>query len=99
LCCGNCWGPRDLSYGEATRILGERIGQPDLQYIQLPYEEMKGALIGAGLSENFASLQVEFGRALNEGRLVSLEGRNAGNTTQTRFEDFAGELADAYKAL
>jgi uncharacterized protein YbjT (DUF2867 family) len=28
-------GPRDLSYAEATRIIGERIGKPDLQYVQL----------------------------------------------------------------
>jgi hypothetical protein len=27
-------GPRDLSYAEATRIIGEKIGKPELQYVQ-----------------------------------------------------------------
>src|SRR5262249_43007309 len=31
-------GQRDLTYVEATRILGERIGRPALPYVQLPYE-------------------------------------------------------------
>ena len=30
-------GPRDISHREATRILGERIGKPDLNYIEFSY--------------------------------------------------------------
>ena len=32
-------GPRDISYSEAKRILGVRIGKPDLQYVQLSYDD------------------------------------------------------------
>ena len=32
-------GPRDLSHVEATRIIGERIGKPDLQYVQFSYAD------------------------------------------------------------
>jgi uncharacterized protein YbjT (DUF2867 family) len=92
-------GPRDLTHAEATRILGERIGRPDLPYVQLPYADMVRALVGAGLSENVSSLFVEMARAINEGRVRSVEGRNASNTTATRFEDFAAELARAYQAM
>jgi uncharacterized protein YbjT (DUF2867 family) len=92
-------GPRDLSYAEATRILGERLGKPDLRYVQFPYEEMAGALTKAGLSANVAGLLVEMDRAINERRVVSLEGRTPRNTTPTRFEDFVGELAEAYAAV
>ena len=91
-------GPRDLTYREATRILGERIGKPDLAYVQLSYADMAGALVRAGLSASFAGLYVEMTRAFNEGRVRPRAGRTPENTTPTRFEDFAGELARAYQA-
>ena len=31
-------GERDISFTEVTRIIGERIGLPDLHYVQFPYE-------------------------------------------------------------
>jgi uncharacterized protein YbjT (DUF2867 family) len=92
-------GPRDLSHREATRILGERIGRPDLRYVKFSYDEEARALVGAGMSESFARLYAEMTRAFNEGRVRPLDGRTAANTTPTRFEDFAGELAEAYEAL
>lgn len=92
-------GPRDISYSEATRILGERIGKPDLQYVQLSYADEAQALVEAGMSESFARLYVEMTRAFNEDKVKPQEGRTPDNTTPTRFEDFAGELARAYQAM
>lgn len=86
-------GPRDISYAEATFILGVRIGIPDLHYVQLTYAAMADALVEAGLSRDFALRYVEMARALNEGRVSAR--RHVGNTTLTRFEDFADELARA----
>ena len=91
-------GPRDLTYAEATRILGERIGKPDLQYVQSSYADQAKALVQAGLSESFASFYVDMTRAFNEETIKPREGRTPENTTPFRFEDFAGELADAYHA-
>jgi uncharacterized protein YbjT (DUF2867 family) len=91
-------GPRDLSYAEATRILGESIGKPELQYIQLDYSEMADSLVQAGLSESFARLYVDMTRAFNEGRVRPRNGRTPANTTPTRFEDVAEELAVAYES-
>ena len=91
-------GPRDLTHAEAARVIGAAIGRPDLPYVQLSDEDMVGALVGAGLSPNVSSLYVEMSRAFNEGRVRSLEGRKPSNTTPTRFEDFATELAQAYQA-
>jgi uncharacterized protein YbjT (DUF2867 family) len=91
-------GPRDLTYAEATRILGRRIGQPQLEYVRLDYGDMKSALVEAGLSESFAELYVEMTRAFNEGRVGPRAGRTPENTTPTRFEDFVEELALAYEA-
>jgi uncharacterized protein YbjT (DUF2867 family) len=92
-------GPRELSYSEATRILGARIGKPDLQYVQLAYADEAKALVQAGMSESFANLYVEMTRAFNEARIKPLKGRTPENTTPTRFEGFAGELARAYAAV
>jgi uncharacterized protein YbjT (DUF2867 family) len=91
-------GPRDLTQREATRLLGERIGKPGLEYVQFPYSDFAGALVQMGLSPSLANLYAEMSRAFNEGRVKSLEGRRPTNTTPTRFEDFAAELARAYGA-
>ena len=91
-------GPRDLTYAEATSILGERIGKPDLKYVQFSHTDMAKALTQMGFSDSFAGLYVDMTRAFNEGRVKSREGRKPENTTPTRFEDFAAELADAYQA-
>jgi len=91
-------GPRDLTQAEATRILGERIGKPDLKYVQFPYADFVSALTGMGMSRSMAELLAEMSRALNEGKIQSREGRTPANTTPTRFEDFAHELADSWSA-
>ena len=52
----------------------------------------------AGLSESFARLYVEMTRGFNEGS-IKPQSRTAQNTTPTRFEDFASELAGAYAAM
>ncbi|HYH12965.1 MAG TPA: NAD(P)H-binding protein [Thermomicrobiales bacterium] len=89
-------GPRDISYREATRILGEHIGRPDLQYVQLPYDEMAAMLVDVGLSESFALQYVEMTRSFNEGIVVPRNGRTAENSTPTTFEAFSRELAEVY---
>jgi len=91
-------GPRDLSYAEATRLLGERHGKPQVEYVQLSYADMARALMQAGLSESFASLYVQITRAFNEGRVKPRKGRTSENTTPTPFEDFADELVRSYRA-
>jgi uncharacterized protein YbjT (DUF2867 family) len=91
-------GPRDLTYTEVAAAIGEAIGRPDLHYVQLADDELVAILTeSAGFSPEFAALFIEFNQALSEARLHSLDGRNQSNTTPTRFEEFAAELAHAYK--
>jgi uncharacterized protein YbjT (DUF2867 family) len=90
-------GPRDISYAEVTRILGEKIGKPDLQYVQFSYDDQIKALVQAQFSESFARLYVEMTRAFNDGKIKPVRTRE--NTTPTGFEDFADEWASAYKAM
>jgi uncharacterized protein YbjT (DUF2867 family) len=85
-------GPCDLTYAEATRILGAAIGRADLEYVWLPDAEMAGALVQAGFSPVTAALHVEMGRALSTGMITPHEGRNPRTTTPTRFEDVVSEL-------
>jgi uncharacterized protein YbjT (DUF2867 family) len=83
-------GPRDLTYVEATRILGAAIGRPDLPYVQLPADEMAAALVEAGFAPDTAALHVEMGQALSTG--VITRQRTPESTTPTRFEDIAADL-------
>ena len=92
-------GQRDLTHAEATRVLGARIGRPDLQYVQFPYADFVAGLVQTGLSQSVANLYGEMVRAFNERRIESREGRRPENTTPTRFEDFADVLARAYQNL
>jgi uncharacterized protein YbjT (DUF2867 family) len=85
-------GPCDLSYAEATRILGAALGRPGLEYVRLPDAEMVEALVQAGFSPDTAALHVEMGRALSHGTIVPRGGRTSANTTPTRFEDVVAEL-------
>lgn len=91
-------GQRSLTHPEATRILGERLGKPDLRYVQISYADMATALREAGFSRSFADLYVQMTRAFNKGAIKPQEARTAQNTTPTRFEEFAAELAHAYQA-
>jgi uncharacterized protein YbjT (DUF2867 family) len=90
-------GARDLSFAEATRIIGAAIGKPDLAYVQFPYADYSAALQQAGISKSVADLYAEMDKAFDDGIVMSVEGRNAGNTTPTTFEQFVGVIAQAYR--
>ncbi len=92
-------GPRDLSHAEATRIIAERIGMPELKYVEVSKEEIVGAFVQAGMSQTFAELYVEMTRAINSEKLRTLRGRTPENTTQTSFEAFGDEFALVYREV
>jgi hypothetical protein len=92
-------GARDLTFAEATRIIGAHIGKPDLRYVQFPYADFAASLVQMGISPNVAGLYAEMARAINEGKIESREGRRPENTTPTGLEDFAEALARAYEAV
>ncbi len=84
-------GQRDLSVIEATKIIGMKIGRPNLAYVMFPYDEAEKGLIAAGLSPDMSRLYIEMSRAFNEGR-IRYEKRYAENTTPTSFETFCDEV-------
>ncbi len=82
-------GPRDLTFREATRILGAAIGKPDLAYLPIPYEEAWKTLRGIGMSESAADAMIEWARANNDGLLEGSADRSRGGATPTTLEEFA----------
>ena len=45
-------GERDASMDEVTKILGGKIGKPDLHYVQFSAEDEKKGLMDFGMSED-----------------------------------------------
>ncbi|MDC6166960.1 NmrA family NAD(P)-binding protein, partial [Paucibacter sp. XJ19-41] len=84
-------GPCDLSGEQLACQLALQLGRPALVYQQLPYEVMAAELHEAGLAADAAALMMDMARALNEGRIRSLQGRNDGNSTPTGFAQFLRE--------
>ena len=81
-------GPRDLTYREATRIIGAALGRPDLAYVQLPDAAMAAALVAAGYAPAAAALHVEMARAFSDGTVAAAGARSAANSTGRSFEAF-----------
>jgi len=84
-------GQRDLSYNDAAQIIGNKIENPGLQYVQFPPEEIKPVFIQMGMSANIADLILEMSAALNSGHMRALEPRTAKNSTPTSYETFVTE--------
>lgn len=92
-------GPRDLTMSEATRILGETIGNPGLGYVQFPEEEARKAMAGMGMSGSAIEAMLEMQRGFNAGKIRPTRERSAENTTPTPLEEFAKTVfARAYRA-
>jgi uncharacterized protein YbjT (DUF2867 family) len=91
-------GPRDYTMAEAAAILGRAIGRPDLAYAQFPYADAERALLGMGMSPDWARTMIEMYRGFNDGIVVPAEARSARNTTPTTLEEFAKLFAAAFAA-
>ncbi|OGX82173.1 NmrA family NAD(P)-binding protein [Hymenobacter coccineus] len=82
-------GPRDYSMQEATAILGQAIGQPELRYVQFSYDQARQGLLQTGMSESMVNLMEGMVRAGNENREVKPSVRTPASTTPTTLEEFA----------
>jgi len=90
-------GQRDISMKEAASIVGNAIGKPNLEYVQLPSMILEMALLEMGLSKKTAELIVEMWDGANAGLIAPLEERSAKNTTPTTLESFVARIfAPAY---
>jgi uncharacterized protein YbjT (DUF2867 family) len=81
-------GPEDVGMREATGVLGSLLGLPELPYVEFPPDNLKDALMGAGMSEEAASQLVDMQLALNEGHPFDEVQRTAEASTPTRLEEY-----------
>ena len=84
-------GPEDVTMAAATRAIGDRLGLPDLPYVQFPPDGVRAALAGAGLSEEAAALMVDMQLAMNRGWPFASVPRTAEAATPTTLETFLKE--------
>lgn len=91
-------GPRDISMEEATLIIGEKIGKPDLQYVHFSREEYINGLQQAGLSKDMAEQLAELDAGINDRLFATDEQRTQENRTSTDFKQFADFFAQVYKS-
>jgi uncharacterized protein YbjT (DUF2867 family) len=90
-------GERDLSMAEATAIIARGIGNPDLHYVQFPYDQVQQVLEQTGMAPKKAAVYIEMFKAINTGVLAAQEPRSRENTTTTSFEEFVQDVfAPAY---
>jgi uncharacterized protein YbjT (DUF2867 family) len=90
-------GERDVSMEEVTKIFGEKIGKPDLNYVQFSLEDAKKGMMDFGLSDDVSDQMVELGQAINDGIIAVDQPRTAENTTGTSIEEFADFFAQVYE--
>ena len=85
-------GPHDVSMRAATRALGERLGQPEVPYVQFPPAGVKEALLGAGMSEEAATELVALQLAINDQRPFADLRATADVTAPTCLAEFLDEV-------
>ncbi len=79
-------GTRDYTMAEATQVIGQAIGKPELPYVPFPYADAEQGMVGAGLSPDMARLYLEMTRSVNEDGLFHNEPRDARTDTPTSLE-------------
>jgi len=84
-------GERDITMKQAATVVGNAIGKPKLNYMQVPFMMLEPALVQIGLPKRTAALLIEMWKGANAGLINPLEPRTAENTTPTSIETFVTE--------
>jgi NAD(P)-dependent dehydrogenase (short-subunit alcohol dehydrogenase family) len=91
--------PGNLTMSEATRILGEAIGNPGLTYVRFPENGAREAMAATGMSWCVIEAMMEMQRGFTAGTIRPTQARSVGNSTLKSVEEFARTLfARAYRA-
>ncbi|RRB04824.1 NmrA family NAD(P)-binding protein [Larkinella rosea] len=91
-------GPRDVSFAEVAKVIGQAVGKPDLTWTNFPYDQARAGMIQAGLQPSLVDNYIEFCQIINDDSLTEGFVRNAENTTPTTLEEFVEqEFTPAYQ--
>lgn len=82
-------GERTLTFREVIRVLGQTIGKPTLEYVEVPDQEIRNYMIGAGMSKDVSDAMIDLNHALGNGTIQATYRRDNTNTTATSIETFA----------
>jgi len=91
-------GPKDMQYSEITQAIGTKLGKPDLNYLQISYDDAREYFIKSGMSESFSDNIVELTKGMNEGIILEDVKRTSESTTPTTLEDFATIFEQVYNS-
>jgi uncharacterized protein YbjT (DUF2867 family) len=91
-------GAAEYTFPQVATVLGRAIGRPELPYYAVTPEQAKQAMLAAGLGESWVDRMNEFAKAMNEGRVLPANARDARSTTPTTLDDFAPVFRAAYEA-
>lgn len=86
----------ELSPNEVAKIIGEAIGQPDLEWRVIPDEQMLSGMLAAGVNEWIAEGMVAMQAAQRSGSLYDDYYRHPPALGKTKLSDFARQFAQAY---
>lgn len=89
-------GPTDVSMLEATKAIGLAIGNPELRYMQFPFENFRQAMASAGASEDVINQYIEMIEWMNSGGSSNLV-RTEQSSTKTTIGEFAQRFAAVFK--
>ncbi len=92
-------GDRDYTFNEIATIYGNAIGKPDLKYIQFPFADAKGAMMGMGMGESYVDKLLELVKGMNEGYLLADAVRKPEYATPTSVEEFSHTFKAIYNSL
>jgi len=90
-------GERDITMDDVTKVFGEKIGKPDLGYVQFSAVDEKKGMMDFGFSDDASDQMVELSQAINDGIIAVNQPRTDKNTTSTSIEEFADFFAQVYE--
>lgn len=86
----------EVSPNEIAKILGEAIGNPNLQWVAISEEEMLKAMLDRGMNEWIANGFIDMQAAQKSGSLYKDFYRNKPTLGKVKLTDFSKEFAIAY---
>jgi uncharacterized protein YbjT (DUF2867 family) len=86
----------EVSPDEIAKLLGEAIGQPELQWTVIPDEQMLSGMLAAGMNEWIARGFVAMQAAQRSGSLYEDFYRHQPVYGKTKFKDFVKDFAQVY---
>lgn len=86
----------EVSPNEMARILGDAIGNPDLQWMMVSDEQMLSGMLGMGVNTKIAEEMVAMQASQRNGLLYEDFYRNKPTLGKIKFIDYAKQFALAY---